>query len=514
MAADNRTQTQHSTLVGGQAFFNSAQPDHQLWEDMHVRPEKNEEWLVARACAQGSKIEERLRSRGFVKVIEVKGPEARDVQAAILGAFGDLPEILTAHRSSLQLPNSLAGFYGLQASWVPLRKLHKDSRLRFLDPSEMVTPALWTVLFLSSSVAMRAAGIKRLYITQPGSYLQQPDTATGDWTWQKMRLLPRVFPDIESSAEVREADAREPCWEWDERLDPPPSVHSSFTSQHSSLSIRRAASLRSQSSHHSYPSNQSSSAAPSPMLSTTPTSIIQTRPISPLIERHRPLHTRTSSMPSIIPLKFSPSQGKRRIASFDHELHGHSAQTSPICPSATVVTKRQRISRSPSRPRDTPRWSAGPPSPYYFEEAVEHKRGTTPFAYATPHSNVPYVDFRPHSVAGMTADDHEDHGSTTDDVELGGDEQDLDFDSDTDHGHQPEDEAWEGVEDEMANDDDSDQERKALSVDDDDDDDDHDGSDMSSRPSEYPSTQPSGYYAGNKGAFRIHVDEDEGPESV
>lgn len=503
MATENRTQSQFSNVVGTHAL-RSLESDQRRWEDLNSQAEAGSELLVARACGQGSKVEERLRSRGLVKMVEVMGPGARDVQAAMLAAFGDLPEIFhtTSANIGQQLPDSLTCFYGLHASWIPLRKLHKDSKLRFLDPSEMVTPALWTASFLSSSVVMRATGVKRLYVTHSESYVQQEQAANTDWTWQKLRVLPRVFPDAESSAEVREADARETCWEWDGRLDPPQSVHSSFTSQHSSLSIRAAPGHHSTSSQ----SEKSSSSAVTPVLSTTPTSVTHTRQISPLMERTRPLHSRTTSMPLIGPLKISPPPGKRRITSFDHELHGPSSpQSSPVRPSAGLNMKRRRISRSPSRPRDTPRWSAGPPSPYCFEEPVEQKRGTTPFAYATPHSNAPYVDFRPHSVTGMALDDHDEHGSITDELGLDEEPDVDDFDSEADHERQPEDEDWKGIRDELG-DDESDQEQKALSV--------EEGSDdamteLSSQPSEYPSTQPSAFFTTTKGTFQIHVDEDE-----
>jgi hypothetical protein len=81
---------------------------------------------------------------------------------------------------------------------------------------------------------------------------------------------------------------------------------------------------------------------------------------------------------------------------------------------------------------------------------------------------------------------------------------------DSEHGQerQPEDEAWEGVGDEKG-DDDSDQEQKTLSVDE------ESGnamSDLSSQPSEYPSTQPSAFYTATKGTFQIHVD-DEGHDA-
>jgi hypothetical protein len=503
MAVDNRSEVQYSNLPRMHAL-RSFETSQGRWEDLHMQPEMTSQLLMARACGQRSKVEERLRSRGLVKTIEVMGPGARDVQAAMLAAFGDLPEILhTSTNAGQQLPDSLACFYGLQASWIPLRKLHKDSRLRFLDPSEMVTPALWTVSFLSSSVVMRATGVKRLYVTHSESYIQQAEAMSTNWTWQKLRVLPRIFPDAESSAEVREADAREACWEWDGRLDPPESAHSSFTSQPSSLSIRAAPGQHSDSSQ----SDKASSSAVSPVLSTTPTSVTHTRQISPLVERPRPLHSRTTSMPLIGPLKLSPPPGKRRITSFDREPHGPSSpQSSPVRLSAGLNMKRRRISRSPSRPRDTPRWSVGPPSPYYFEEPVEQKRGTTPFAYATPHSNAPYVDFRPHSATGTAFDGHDDHGSITDELGLDEEEHDVDeFDSEPDHERQPEDEDWKGIRDEIG-DEESDQEQKALSVEEESDD---AMSDLSSQPSEYPSTQPSAFCTTTKGIFHIHVDKDD-----
>jgi hypothetical protein len=489
-AADHRTQTQYSASAGGQALLHGNGSRQQSWEDTRQPSGRMDEMLVGRACGHNSKVEERLRSRGLVKMIEVKGPHARDVHAAMLAAFGGLPEIFSTQSNGKDqlIPDSFAGFSGLQAPWIPLRKLHKDSRLQFLDPSEMVTPALWTVSFLSG-VAMRATGIKRLYVTQRESYIQQPHGLNTQWTWQKLRVLPRVFDDFNSSGEVGEADAMEACWEWDGRLDPVQSAHSSFTSQHSSLSIRQAPSYRAQYSR----SRQSSSPAISPVLSTTPTSVTHTRPISPLIERFRPIHSRTNSLPSMVPTKFSPPQAKRRMASFDHS-GPTSPQSSPIRQVANANTKRRRMTRSPSRPRDF----------YSYQEIVEHKRGTTPFAYATPHSNAPYAEYPRHqSVAGMTMDDTDELGSTTDVDDIDAGEQDID-DSDVDQEHQAEDVPWEGVEDEML-DDDSDQERKALSMDEDDDDAE---SDLSSQPSEYPSTQPGARYSDNKGVFHIHTDED------
>ncbi|KAF4630445.1 hypothetical protein G7Y89_g7695 [Cudoniella acicularis] len=458
----------------------------------------------------------------------------------MIAAFGDLPGLLIEDPFTQRddentgIPSSLSNYLGLQASWIPLRKLHKDSSLRFLNTSEMITPALWTVQFLASSVAMRTSGTRRLYVTQRDSYIQHHGDSA-DWTWQKLRQLPRVYPDRPSQNHTPEADAHEPCWEFDERLDPPvESFHSSFASHISSLSIRSVP----QEEEPASPSDHFSSAAVSRNASTTPTSVAPppTRGISPLKERNpfRPLHTRTTSMPSLIPLKTSLSQpSKRRIASFDHET-----QSSPIRLVSTSVApltlKRRRISRSPSRPRDTPRWSVGPPSPFPLSEDInEHnKRGTTPFAYATPHSNAPYIDTRPRSGADIDIyqdeEADEELGSTTDEFNLeaeesGGWEQNAlsDFDSGTSNAgaedtggyqaHQP-DEEWQGVDDlgDKAGACDSRLVGKAASqslrhdvneVEED------AQSDVSSQPSEYPSTQQ-GLFSGPKTGFKIHVDEE------
>jgi hypothetical protein len=146
----------------------------------------------------------------------------------------------------------------------------------------------------------------------------------------------------------------------------------------------------------------------------------------------------------------------------------------------------------------------------------------TPFAYATPHSNAPYIE-RPRSgsdgievsiyedVDGMP--EHQGGGSTTDEVrseddETGYEERALsDFDSYEEDGTgesvelgMGQHEEWEGVQDLGVEDDVEEEE---------------DGSE--STPSEYPSTQPMRQiepplFSGTKAGFRIHVDEDESDE--
>src|SRR5690606_37279455 len=135
------------------------------------------------------------RSRGFIKTVQVRGPDARDVQLAIHKAFGNVLEPSThlIYHSKAAPESPLNEFLGLRQDWVPLRKIHKDNRLRFLAPAEMATPALWGFTFLMSSVVMKAPktiGTHRLYITQPEAYIQ--DYITGNralmpaWTWQRI----------------------------------------------------------------------------------------------------------------------------------------------------------------------------------------------------------------------------------------------------------------------------------------------------------------------------------------
>ena len=495
MSEDDWTQTQNNSMVAAQARV-IAQDQTTAWNASRTDVSHQRPWLMPRACGLQSKIDSRLRSRGLVKTVLIRGPDARDVQAAMLSAFGELLQTIandpfgnSAHRSTI--PQSLSHFLGLRSFWVPLRKVHKDSCLRFLNTSEMVTPALWTTQFLSSSVAMRSTGTRRLYVTQPDSYIQHLGTTTA-WSWQKLRQLDRVYCNS-SFDHTPEADANEPCWEFDERLDPSPSVHSSFES-HLPLTIRPVS--------HEKPELASTSYSSSPLshdASITPTSLSARpiNPISPLKERHplRHIHTRTASMPSLIPLS-SPSLSKRRIASFDNDT-----QSSPVRPQAL---KRLRT-RSPSHPRDTPRWSVGPPSPYpYIEEFTDLKRGTTPFAYATPYSNAPYIERR---ISGEFNDDGDDEpGSTTEEFEGG--ERNALSDYDSFGGEQSQDE-WEGVQDHSELQD-SESRMAGLGYtgslrpnqEDSDEED-------SSCPSEYPSNQPPGVVSSDaKAAFQIHIDEE------
>jgi hypothetical protein len=384
-------------------------------------PESN--WLLPRAFAAGRVIDQRLRSRGLIKMVLVRGADARSVQLAIHNAFEDILRISSnAEARSEFAPDYPPGrFLGLRQAWVPLRKLHKDSRLRFLSPAEMATPALWDFTFLVSSVVMKAAGVQRLYITQPEAYLQDHPVGNhaleAGWTWQKLRQLSRVYPDSQSTADVPEADALEECWNWNDRLDEPPSVAAS------NISLRQSIHQRVSRRSSTEPSGQYYTGVQSPILSGGPS---RSRAQSPLIQREPknpwPPHIRTGSLPPVGPGMLSPAQSRRRVSSHAASMTPYERRSSPFVPrpsprpsprlgssnpinipSATgsAVPKRRFPSRSPSIvPRNTPRWSRtsmsrspslAPGGLYGYHEDREQnnnnrERRTTPLYYATPHS--------------------------------------------------------------------------------------------------------------------------------
>ncbi|KFY80446.1 hypothetical protein V499_00745 [Pseudogymnoascus sp. VKM F-103] len=507
-----------------QRFFSKAATENS-WEHILEKSQPTSTVFSARACGIESVVDKRLRSRGLVRTIHVKGPDAQHVQFAMFEAFEDILQTMSSGISSpSKIPKPLRRYReALGTSWIPLRKLHKDSQLRFLETSEMLTPTLWTASFLAE-VSMQQSNIRRLYITNKDGYVQN---GSAGWTWQKIRHLPLFNEGSNSAAssddgfqasrsfKPSQIQIHEPHWHWDERLDGPV-VHQTVTTQQLSLAIITAP--ESDEGQASPTSSTSSSEYSPPLRSRTPASEAFGQPISPLTERNlaRPIHGRTTSMPITVPINFRPSpgsQGKRRITSFElqHERVTHSP--SPFAPrhSYSFSAKRQRT-QSPNRPRDTPRWSAEPPSPYVFEEEREHKRGMTPFAYATPHSNAPYIYNDRRSMSNVPNDwgiDIGNEDSPTDEFETD-DNNNEDYMSDTDQAYQQEEEDWEGVNEltadqvKMEEEDDNNIEARAFS------DDDEDAvSDTSSTPSEYPSTQPLAKYSGKKGTFEIHVDEEK-----
>ncbi|ORY65412.1 uncharacterized protein BCR38DRAFT_342340 [Pseudomassariella vexata] len=505
-----------------------------------IGPELQSDWLLPRACAPNKMVDKRLRSRGLVKNVLVRGPDARSIEQAISAAFGTLFRTLSRMQANVSMHSRVHQYLGIQQPWVPLRKVHKDSRLRFLSPAEMVTPAMWDVSFLSSSVVMKATGVHRLFITQPEAYLQDLDAYDNGWSWHRLRELSRVYPDSQSSQQdVPEADAMEDCWAWNDKLDEHPS--SPTTSQF--LSLRQAEQPRFKSASMS-PSQQHFLMGRSPSLS-----ISRTRaqsPLVPLNERKpsvsRPPRVRTTSMPPALPPMSSPSQAQRRLASarlsnihpypYDGRLSPQLTRTNMNMGHSWAITKRTRSSRSPSGPvsarmRNTPRWITASPSP--IPEGFVHGGGgnsaacrqTTPLYYATPYSNAPYVDTRHHR--GVIEPD-DDEGSGTNSYDMADvnnahgseDDESSGYEDDSvmlDLGHPrtrneddedwqeaqhplPEDEPWPGIEDEENRD----PEALALEA--------EKRSRQSSVPSEYPSTQRA-WTAGQE-EFSVFEDGDGG----
>ncbi|KAI9787534.1 MAG: hypothetical protein M1839_000064 [Geoglossum umbratile] len=380
------------------------------WSETAIRrwAKGTETWMVPRACGEKSRVYERLHSRGLVRTIQVTGNGAADVQSAVIAAFGPLVDALNgsqnspakgSHSSLSSRSEDIPALpLGLSAPFIPLRKLHRDSRLRFLNPEEMLTSALWTVDFLSSSTIMMATGgRKRLFVTNADGYIQYNRDEKTEWTWQRLRELPRVGQASSeiNSGQVREADAKEACWEWDWRLDPQVSSTSSFASNTSHASSQLSFQLK-----HSPPSPERHSSDESePNLRKSP------RPISPVSQFPHSSHRHRTTTPHTIP---TASPNKRRTPSNDHTL-----STSPTKP---LAPKRRRTSRSPTidttsihdRPiRASTPCRSNPPSPFFSEIGIPYpgssaaatavggaRRGTTPFAYATPHSGPVVIDKR------------------------------------------------------------------------------------------------------------------------
>lgn len=428
------------------------------------------EWLVPKACGSNNLVYKRLQSRGFVRDVTFKSASSRDIQTTLCNAFGgliDRSDLDEDHKNTI-----IDSYPGLRARLIPLRKVHKESRLRFLTSAEMHNSALWSAQFLASGVMMRVSGgKKRLYVTQREAYIQhhrsEEPLSTSDgllWTWQEIRQLPRYQPDPDSQMEgndeqcqpqVPEADAREPCWSFIEAYDvAPASTNSSFTSHHSApvkLSMRPADRQWRR--------------------SITPSSILRNKPpqpISPLSENHpiRPTpHRRARTFSAPMGDQVPQSSAKRRFNASPVKASSIPTE-SWLTSSGTGLSKakRRKIAKLSRACRDadpdtasreqegqlivwnnpTPQ-SREPPSPFYSSQpgqpglartnsdATSRSQrsaavGSKPnFAYATPYSG-PITGaggFGPYDNGGDTEPD------------------DIFADDDDDDGEQ----SWGGVED-------------------------------------------------------------------
>ena len=477
----------------------SQSPFYNAW----ASDDHDAEWLLPRACGDKSVIDKRLRSRGLIRKVSVKGSDARSVQLAMNMAFGDSWREMELPTCPPSADSRLSQFVGLRSAWVPLRKIHKDSRLRFLSPAELLNPTLWDVQFLNS-VMMRSSE-PRLFVTHPEAYLQDLEAYEMGWTWQKVREMTRVYPGLTESQEVPEADAREEYWSRNEHMDEVPAAQTAISRRKE----WQRTSTSSPSQQHFTRSHSWRSASPG-VAGHGQSSILMDRRGS------LPPHIRTVSGPLGAPGHPSPALSRRRVVS-----NGQSRRSSPSVrgTSQFAIMKRRRT-RSPSYSRHTPRWTASPtPMPMGIPDR-QHVRGTTPFAYATPHSNVPLQEVRPVR-AGSAAPIPPEYMAGMDyepdelfEIEIfESDSEDGSYDdsdngeivthdqADAGRGSQqrqlPEDEPWPGIEDQerMSDGENIDpQEVDRRSV-------------ASSQPSEYPSTQRAWPEDGGAG-FHIHEDDE------
>jgi hypothetical protein len=430
-----------------------------------------DDWLFPKACGSNNLVYKRLQSRGFIRDVTLKGASSRDLQATLSHAFSDLLEHLSYTNQDGDAV--VATYPGLRASFVPLRKVHKESKLRFLSPAEMSSSALWSAQFLAAGVIMRVSGgKKRLYVTQREAYIQHSDDLGSTWTWQELRQLPRFQPDQDSQMEgndehcqpkVPEADAKEACWQYIETYDAPPaSVHSSFGSNQSvQLSMRPADRQWRR--------------------SITPSSILKNKIpqlISPLSEFHpRPnqFRQRTASASIVEPL--ATGSTKRRF-NWSPVKQSSAPQPTLRTPSVSVGRLKRRRTANPSSlhqedeaPTEaqitawnpTPRRSREPPSPFYSSQPALPRTNSdvasrpsqrsvavvgksTPFAYATPHSG-PFIGgagFGAYNNGGDTEPDDDNDADDDDDGEQSwhgvtdGDEDDDDGSSSAASGPHPE----------------------------------------------------------------------------
>ncbi|KAF1361735.1 hypothetical protein EJ07DRAFT_74100, partial [Lizonia empirigonia] len=414
-----------------------------------------DDWLHPKACGANNLVYKRLLSRGFIRNVTLHSASARDIQATLSHAFSDVMEWLQfTDRDEDQM---VATHPALRASFIPLRKVMKDSKLRFLTPSEMSSSAHWSAQFLAAGVIMRVSGgRRRLYVTQREAYVQRSDEMGSSWTWQELRQLPRYQPhqdlQMEGNEEhcqpVPEADAKETCWQYVATYDAPPvSVQSSFSSHQSvELSMRPADRQWRR--------------------SITPSSILKNRqqqPLSPLslFHQQRPRSLSRTASTSVLEV---PGSSKRRLNS-SFAKHASSQPLHSRAPSVTVARlKRRRVTESSSPQQEevapqeaqvtlwnpTPRRSREPPSPHFTHPAlprsssdvtsrpsqrsVTRTSNAAAFAYATPASG-PFVGgpaFGGYNQGGDTEPD--------DDDDQNEDAEDADDDDD---GEQ----SWHGVTD-------------------------------------------------------------------
>lgn len=322
--------------------------------------------LCPKAPGPKSMVYKRLYSRGLVRQVTITSCGAHDIWNSIEQAF--------SHFRTSQRPCASSAHQqpGAQAcAFVPLRKVHKSSQLRFLQPHELVGPVTWDISFLNSGVIMKATGsVKRLYITTPDAYVQ---STVGAWTWPRLKKMPNIeglrtqsegSPNDEKKTGT---DADESCWSYHPKVDPPQSLDSS----------------------------------PSPLAEQ-----------STKAQQHGRIRSDSRSLSGSRSLPSKASIQKRYKTSSENSYEGQ---------------KRRRVLASPMPEIDgtTPRWSHEPSSmagteTRQLDSLVTRRKGQTPFAYATPHSDNAARTYLNAVDGGDTERDSEDSGLGDDENEWRG----------------------------------------------------------------------------------------------
>jgi hypothetical protein len=376
------------------------------------------DWLSAKACGPGGTVFQRLDSRGMVRDIEITSPDAHSIWEGISDVFGSVLGI--DYQAAQSDTTSTAKYHALKQPFIPLRKVRKSSRLRFLSSHEMLTPALWTAGFLDSNVMMKLPdGHRRLYLTTPEAYIQP--SPSEPWSWPALRNLPMYGADGKTHAAQVVGNVIEACWSYNDRLDQhAASLHSSFAEQISIWDEDNDAEPLPYSVPMTKPRSTDSRSASMPNADSPPEAPVLGQPIlssSPPIANISLLKRRDRD-----PESQHQADKRRRISS--HSSRNSSSSAMPLSPEL----RRGGVNF-------TPRWSREPPSPFTAAQSAnipdmgntagdeDHgillgRRGSqgafsagedenearerssswmgsrgrgasgTPFAYATPHSGV------------------------------------------------------------------------------------------------------------------------------
>ncbi|EME42729.1 hypothetical protein DOTSEDRAFT_73513 [Dothistroma septosporum NZE10] len=346
-----------SRPASGSSFISTASSGAWTTESIEAWARQTQnQWLSPKACGPSGTVFQRLASRGLVRDMTLQSPDARHICSTLSTTFGD---VLNPEKN---IPDPAATYQGLQERLIPLRKVKKSTRLRFLSSAEMVTSTSWTAEFLESSVFMKINdGERRLYLTTPEAYTQPSQPG---WSWLALKDLPACDLPGDSHPVQTIDSLIEACWTYNDRLDHAISVHSSFEDQ--------------QESPWGITADGDAVAGADKHVSAS----------SPAVPR--PSQLRSSSLPSATPPRSVAINvsSKRRVASFELEPVANTVESSP-----EYFSKRQRTSTSPELERRgvnfTPRWS---PAEDFVpgrssQAASSRARGTTPFAYPTPHSH-------------------------------------------------------------------------------------------------------------------------------